>query len=111
LFCFIRAQEDSIPMNEPTLIRCSDCSGFMIPSASACPHCGSHFRSRLGRRLAALLAIAGTGSMALTLMACYGSPCASDPEACHVPPSNDLSVQVGADLAPLPDGGSSDAGH
>jgi hypothetical protein len=52
----------------------------------------------------ALLALAGTSGVALTLMACYGSPCASDPEACKGPPQ-DMSIPVDSGHGPSPDGG------
>jgi hypothetical protein len=32
--------------------------------------------------------------MALTLMACYGSPCVRDPDGCSVPPQPDLSIPI-----------------
>jgi hypothetical protein len=81
------------------LVRCPQCPGFLQASSSRCPHCDAAARpapSRLGRGMRALLAIAGTGSMALTLMACYGSPCAGSND-CYEPDLPDLSV--GVDLA------------
>lgn len=62
-----------------TLTACPSCDGFLPPAASSCPHCdaqvtvktGSPFLSRLAR---GVLAVAGGGTIALTLMACYGIP-------------------------------------
>jgi len=48
----------------------------------------------------------------MTLMACYGSPCASDPDACQGPIPDDMSVPVDLRTVPHPnsDGGSDDGG-
>ncbi len=90
------------------LTRCTRCPGFLQASAARCPHCGATPpMSRLGRRLRALLVIAGSSSMALTLMACYGSPCVSA-DNCIEPPAPDLSAQV--DMAPRDLGDDGDGG-
>jgi hypothetical protein len=57
-------------MNE--LPTCSRCGGFMNATASVCPHCDAPARSR--RRLAVVLGLAGSASLGLTMMACYGGP-------------------------------------
>jgi hypothetical protein len=97
------------------LTRCRRCPGFLQRLSPRCPHCGAA-ASRLGRRVRALLAIAGSGSMALTLMACYGSPCATGDDCIGPPVGPDLSVQLDMstrdlatrDLAENDDGGSHD---
>lgn len=57
-----------------TLTSCDSCAGFLPPTASACPHCGAAVAApATGRGLGGkLLAAAGSGMVALTLMACYG---------------------------------------
>jgi hypothetical protein len=54
------------------LISCSRCAGFMTTTAAACPHCEARPSRR--RRIAVLLGLAGSASLGLTLMACYGCP-------------------------------------
>lgn len=61
-----------------SLTACPSCEGFLPPAASACPHCDVQlskasppFLSRLAR---GVLGLAGGGTIALTLMACYGAP-------------------------------------
>jgi len=54
------------------LISCSRCSGFMPATAGACPHCDARPSRR--RRFAVLLGLAGSASLGLTMMACYGCP-------------------------------------
>jgi hypothetical protein len=88
------------------LTRCKECSGFMIATASHCPHCDARAPRGLARRLLTLGALVGTGGLSLTLMACYGSPCARE-GACKEPPPDDMSAQVDMPTAPAPnpDGG------
>lgn len=56
---------------------CVSCGGFM-PRAGLCPHCGEvaqpRPQSRMGRFAPRLLQAAIGGSLAMTLMACYGAP-------------------------------------
>ncbi len=63
---------------------CSSCAGFIPAAAALCPHCDARvpatsppFLSRLAR---GVLGIAGGGTIALTLMACYGIPPCDDDE-------------------------------
>jgi hypothetical protein len=59
-------------MNE--LVACAGCGGFSDITAASCPHCGARIRGRRRRRLAVLLGLAGSASLGLTMMACYGAP-------------------------------------
>jgi len=78
-----------------TLRICSACHGFVPPTVRACPHCGASSEAlgepglldRVGR---ALFGIAGGASIAVTLMACYGMPCSTEPECnpCDDPASD-----------------------
>jgi hypothetical protein len=45
----------------------------MTATASVCPHCDAPLRSARGR-WAVLLGLAGSASLGLTMMACYGAP-------------------------------------
>lgn len=56
------------------LASCPSCDGFVPASATTCPHCGAAVSaapppSGIGGKI---LAAAGTGLVAITLMACYG---------------------------------------
>ncbi len=57
-----------------TLTSCDSCSGFLPSPASTCPHCGAAPSAPpQGRGIGGkILAAAGSGMVALTLMACYG---------------------------------------
>jgi len=46
----------------------------MSPSAVVCPHCGARSPRGRRRRVAVLLGLAGSASLGLTMMACYGAP-------------------------------------
>lgn len=64
--------------------RCPSCDGFIPAAAPSCPHCDTAPafppRPRARRGLArTLLTLAGSGAMAITLMACYGAPPFDDP--------------------------------
>jgi len=54
------------------LISCSRCSGFMTAASAVCPHCDARPSRR--RRFAVFLGLAGSASLGLTMMACYGCP-------------------------------------
>jgi hypothetical protein len=88
------------------LRQCPRCTGFV--TSNRCPHCGATLWPRLWK-LAALL---GSSAAAMTLMACYGSPCARGDEECF-PPQEDLSAvpadmtRPAADIA-ISDGGATD---
>ncbi len=71
-----------------SLTTCSACGGFLPSAAAVCPHCDARPSRR--RRLAVLLGLAGSASLGLTMMACYGGPamcggsagyCTDDPDA------------------------------
>ncbi len=56
------------------LQNCDGCDGFLPPGASACPHCGhAPGPGRLRKLGRSVLAAAGGGAVAVTLMACYGA--------------------------------------
>ena len=55
-----------------SLTTCSACGGFLPSTAAVCPHCDARPTRR--RRLAVLLGLAGSASLGLTMMACYGGP-------------------------------------
>jgi hypothetical protein len=57
-----------------SLTTCSDCAGFLPSTAAACPHCEARQARSRRRRLAVLFGLAGSASLGLTLMACYGCP-------------------------------------
>lgn len=62
----------------PALSTCHACDGFLPPAATICPHCDttaatSTRRSRFARFSRALFGMAGSGAVAVTLMACYGA--------------------------------------
>lgn len=55
------------------LAKCEGCGGF-VPG-TACPHCGKEPGRALARRIVKGVAGAVTGgAVAVTLMACYGTP-------------------------------------
>ncbi|MBL8607529.1 MAG: hypothetical protein JNL38_09425 [Myxococcales bacterium] len=56
-----------------SLPSCS-CGGFVPARASACPHCGATVTGRVAKVAKAILGVAAGGSVAVTLMACYGPP-------------------------------------
>jgi len=61
------------------LVVCSGCGGFMNAGAAACPHCDVRPSPGRRRRWAVLLGLAGSASLGLTLMACYGAPVCREP--------------------------------
>jgi hypothetical protein len=54
------------------LLSCS-CGGLIPPKSSACPHCGAA-TSRIASIAKKVIGVAAGGSVAVTLMACYGPP-------------------------------------
>ncbi len=67
-----------------TLSICDSCAGFLAPRTAVCPHCG-HTPTRSPKARipgGKLLSAACSGAVALTLMACYGSPPQGPPPAC-----------------------------
>ena len=73
----------------------------MASTAVVCPHCDAR-PSRSRRRLALLAGLAGSASLGLTMMACYGGP-VCDSAKC-APPLNDAN----ADTTGNADGGAPD---
>jgi len=55
------------------LTACYRCGGFLGSDAVACPHCQAK-RPRRRRRWAVALGLAGSATLGLTMMACYGAP-------------------------------------
>ena len=86
-------------MNE--LMTCSGCGGFLGSSDEVCPHCDAR-PSRSRRRLALLAGLAGSASLGLTMMACYGGPVCDSPYC--VPPPNDANGDTNGNA----DGGAAD---
>lgn len=59
------------------LARCPECNGFVPVGSNICPNCEhapANAGGRLGRVAKACLMVATGGTMAVTLMACYGGP-------------------------------------
>jgi hypothetical protein len=81
-----------------SLTTCSACGGFLPATAAACPHCDARPSRR--RRLAVLLGLAGSASLGLTMMACYGGPAMCGGSAGYCPDNPDASGD-----ATEPDGG------
>jgi hypothetical protein len=69
-------------MNE--LMTCSGCGGFRHATADVCPHCDAP-PPRSRRRLAILAGLAGSASLGLTMMACYGGPPCGSGLKCALP--------------------------
>ncbi len=87
-----------------SLPSCS-CGGFVPARASACPHCGAALSAGVAVKVAkVLLGVAAGGSVAVTLMACYGPPPRSMEDARPVaPPSSaDAPRAAGPDAAAAP---------
>lgn len=65
---------------------CSSCNGFVPASQAACPHCDERLEPAAASKVArwrnmmAFGVLAGSTSM--TLMACYGAPCAPGDDYC-----------------------------
>ncbi|MBI3201160.1 MAG: hypothetical protein HYZ29_06415 [Myxococcales bacterium] len=86
------------------LSRCSECGGFVPPSAALCPHCDRGLTPsgwRLGRAASACLKVATGSAVAVTLMACYGGPPHSygpppqPPEPCSTDPNTGQPTDPG----------------
>jgi len=56
------------------LVTCAGCGGFLDATAALCPHCGVQPTPARRRRWAVLFGLAGSASLGLTMMACYGGP-------------------------------------
>ena len=78
-------------MNE--LMACGGCGGFLGPSDAVCPHCGARPPRKGLRRVGVLLGLAGSASLGLTMMACYGCP----PGDCRAEPPDANADTTGAD--------------
>jgi hypothetical protein len=57
-----------------SLTTCSRCAGFLSSTAAVCPHCDARPARSRRRRVGVLLGLAGSASLGLTMMACYGCP-------------------------------------
>ncbi|MFO0575887.1 MAG: hypothetical protein U1A78_17960 [Polyangia bacterium] len=92
----------------PKLIDCPSCNGFMTPADAACPHCqrpaAPTSKTGPGWLVGGLAALCG-GAIAVTLMACYGSPQCGPRQGCEPP---DLTPAP-TDMLSCTDGGA-DAG-
>ena len=75
------------------LMACSGCGGFLGSSDAVCPHCDAQ-PSRTRRRLGLLVGLAGSASLGLTMMACYGGP-VCDFDGC-VPPNTNADANADA---------------
>ena len=85
------------------LILCSCCGGFLDRNAAVCPHCDAQPTRGTRARWAVVLGLAGSASLGLTLMACYGAP------LCE-PRSKGCTETVDAGTSALTAGGDADAG-
>ena len=56
------------------LMTCSRCGGFLSATAAVCPHCDARQTRARRRRIGVLIGLAGSASLGLTMMACYGAP-------------------------------------
>jgi hypothetical protein len=81
------------------LIGCSECGGFLGSNAAVCPHCDARPAPRRRGRWGVLLGLAGSASLGLTMMACYGAPpqCEPGSEGCGDPPDAGGMTDGGAD--------------
>jgi hypothetical protein len=71
------------------LMTCSRCGGFLGPDGGACPHCQAPPAPSRRRRVAVLLGLAGSASLGLTMMACYGGPpCTGQDKCAPLPDAN-----------------------
>jgi len=66
----------------------------MASTAAVCPHCDARPSRRLRRRLGLLVGLAGSASLGLTMMACYGGP-VCDGAKCVIPPPDANSDATG----------------
>jgi hypothetical protein len=89
---------------------CLSCQGF-IPGPGSCPNCGAEQAPASGLRplVRSVLALAGAGVAAITLMACYGSP-PCDHNATDGGP-DDNGGSCWDDYEPFPDAGTADGGQ
>ena len=94
------------------LAQCESCRGFLPRGAAKCPNCSSHVGRALTKKLCAVGATLGAGSLAFTLMACYGmAPCPDGTRDCHRPPTTGAEGGAMPNEAPSsmpmasPDGG------
>lgn len=84
------------------LTQCGSCQGFLPRGATTCPHCS---RRAITKKLCAVGATLGAGSLAFTLMACYGAAaCPDGTRDCFKNPPN-TEAEGGAPTTASPDGG------
>ena len=61
------------------LATCDGCGGFVPVGAPTCPHCSSREPFLAAGSLVRIgIGLFGGSALAMTLMACYGAPCADD---------------------------------
>ena len=67
-----------------SIMTCNECSGFIPSTEAACPNCSTAMpiSKWVGPMKAVVTIVTGT-ALAMTLSACYGSPCARGGNACH----------------------------
>jgi hypothetical protein len=86
------------------LSQCDHCRGFLPRGATRCPHCSLAAKRTLTTKLCAAAATLGAGSIAFTLMACYGAPpCPDGTRDCYKPTPN--GEAEGGAPSMSPDGG------
>ena len=82
------------------LTQCESCRGFVPRGATKCPHCA---KRAVTKKLCAVGATLGAGSLAFTLMACYGmAPCPDGTRDCHRPPRTDTEGGAATDPSSMP---------
>jgi len=69
----------------------------MASAAAVCPHCDARPSRRLRRRLGLLVGLAGSASLGLTMMACYGGPPCGGGACPYAPPDANGDANSNAD--------------
>jgi hypothetical protein len=65
----------------------------MDEAADVCPHCDARPADGRRRRIGFILGLAGSASLGLTMMACYGAPpCEPGKNGCRAAPDSAGSV-------------------
>jgi len=67
------------------LMICSGCEGFIPAGRQSCPNCAPGFSRSLRDSMKTVLTALAGSAMAVTLSACYGSPCAGADGDCFMP--------------------------
>jgi len=67
-----------------SILTCNECSGFIPSTEASCPNCSTSVSiSKWIGPLKAVVTVATGAALAMTLSACYGSPCAAGGNDCH----------------------------